>query len=144
MARFAISRGMFGTCGTVILEDTGGGSRAVFARLGATLLGFHIPLGSELFDVTDGFATPEELAQARGGRAWIMAPFSNRIDDGKYEFGGRLHDLGLEDPKKRVILHGFVKRILCDVAAEQADDAAAPLSLERRGAPAACVNGVRP
>ena len=132
MARFTIRRGTFGTCETVILEDTVGGSQAVFARLGATLLAFHVPLGGELFDITDGFARPDELAEQRGGRAWVMAPFSNRIGDGKYAFGGRFYDLGVEDPKKRVILHGFVKKIVCGVAAERADDESASVTFAAR------------
>jgi aldose 1-epimerase len=125
MTRFKTSHGRFGTYETVVLEDTTTGSKAAFVRLGGPLLAWHVPFQGKLFDVTDGFATPEELAEAKGGRAWIMAPWTNRIDGGQYEWGGARLDLGVEDPVKRVILHGFVKRLGVDVESESADDAAA-------------------
>ena len=132
MARFTINRSTFGTHETVVVEDTAGGTKAVLARLGASLLSFHVPLGGEPFDITDGFATPEELAQRSCGRAILMAPFSNRIDDGKYEFGGQGHDLGVTDTKNRVILHGFVSKAAWDVTAETAGDASASVTFITR------------
>lgn len=132
MARFAVGRGAFGTYETVVLADAETGATAAFARLGGTLLAWRVPVAGNLFDVTDGFATPEELAEQKGGRAWIMAPWSNRIDGGRYAWGGADHDLGLEDPKNRVILHGFVKKIVCDVAREAADDASARVTFATR------------
>jgi aldose 1-epimerase len=132
MARFTIKRSTFGAHETVVLEDATGGTKAVIARLGATLLSLHVPIGGELFDVTDGHATPEELSRGSGGRAIIMAPWTNRIDDGKYEFAGRAHDLGVTDATNRVILHGFVSRVLWDVAAERATDDAASVTFVTR------------
>lgn len=122
MARFTISTGKFGDNDTVILQDSASGAKAVFAKRGATLLTYHVPFKGKLVDITDGYATPEEFAIRKGGRAWIMAPFSNRVDDGKYNFDGKAHDLGVTDEKNRVILHGFVNNIMCDVTAQQADD----------------------
>jgi aldose 1-epimerase len=132
MARFTIKRSTFGAHETVILEDTGGGTKAVIARPGATLLRLHVPLGGELFDITDGCATPEELAQRSCGRAILMAPWSNRIDDGKYEFGGRTCDLGVTDTKNRTILHGFVSKGVWDVAAETGGEASASVTFVTR------------
>lgn len=128
MARFAVRRGTFGPQETVILEDTVGGARAVFVGLAATPLSWHVPWKGQLFDVTNGFATPEELASTRGSRAFILAPFSNRINEGRYEFGGLVHDLGIEDPRNRIIMHGFLKRIVCEATAERADDASAAVT----------------
>jgi len=133
MARFAVERGTFGTFETVTLTDTRTGATAPIAALGATLLGWRVPVGGSLFDVTDGFATPQELADRKGGRAWIMAPWSNRIDEGRYEWGGTVHDLGLEDPVNRVTLHGFAMGLALDVAAASADDDSARVTFATSG-----------
>jgi aldose 1-epimerase len=129
MSRYAIRRDVFGPYETIVLEDTRGGAKAVIARQGAILLSWRVPFGGAMVDVTDGYASPEEFTIRKGGRAWIMAPFSNRLDNGKYEFGGRFHYLGITDPVKRVILHGFLWSIVCDVAEEEATDAMACVTL---------------
>lgn len=125
MSRYAVSRAPFGPYETVVLSDTQTGGRAVIAAFGATLLRLDVAASAGLVDITDGYATPDELTAQTGGRAWIMAPFSNRIDDGQYAWLGRRHDLGVEDPLNRVILHGLLKTVVYDVAAESADDASA-------------------
>lgn len=109
MPRYNCSRSYFGDFESFRIRDGESGEEAIFASYGATLLSYSVPFDGELFDITDGYATPEELENQHGGRAWIMAPFSNRIDDGKFRFGDREHDMGVEDPVNRVILHGFLK-----------------------------------
>jgi galactose mutarotase-like enzyme len=60
---------------------------------GRLYLNFTIPLNEVPFNVIDGFATPEEFKAARGARCWIMAPFANRIPEGKYSVKGKDYQL---------------------------------------------------
>ncbi|MFH0911287.1 MAG: aldose epimerase [Planctomycetota bacterium] len=122
MARFAVQRKSFGRFETLRLVDTATAAEAAFALFGATLLSYRIPHKGRLLDVTDGFQTPEELESGRGGRAWIMAPFSNRVEGARYVFEGEAHQMPVTDPARNAILHGFVHGVTFDVPDEHADD----------------------
>lgn len=122
MARFSIEHGSFGSYPLITLRDTVSGAKAALTPFGATLLSYHVPHRGELLDITDGFQTPEELAAGKGGRAWVMLPFSNRIDEGRYTFGGKAHAIPMPDPSRRVAMHGFVKQTPFEAARLHADD----------------------
>ena len=129
MARFTTQHAAFGKYETVILRDTRTGAEAQVALFGANLLAYRVQVNGKSFDVTDGFQTPEELEAGKGGRAWIMSPFSNRIDEGRYSFGGKQHSIPMPDPSRRVVLHGFVRQLPFVIAKEDAGDSSASLTL---------------
>lgn len=79
-----------------------GGQRAVVTEVGATLRSYQVG-GREFLDT---FA-PEELGG--GGRGQVLAPWPNRIDRGRYEFGGRAHQLPLSEPHAQNASHGLVR-----------------------------------
>lgn len=83
-------------------EIRGGGYRAVIAEAGATLrvLEHH---GHPLLD---GFAADEIASGARGQ---LLAPWPNRIGDGRFEFGGEVHQVPISEPEHRNALHGLVR-----------------------------------
>ena len=85
----------------VELRDERSGAFALLARRGATLLDWRIPHRGELVALTDGYASAAELAGQNGVRNGIVAPFPNRIADGRYDFDGRDHDL-LRSEERRV------------------------------------------
>jgi aldose 1-epimerase len=109
MARFQVREGRFGAYPATVLSDSVGGGRAEVAHRGATLLSFRVQHGGRPVDLLDGFATPEELADPKGARSWIMAPFSNRIAEGRYDFQGTSHQLELTQPKSRTAIHGLLR-----------------------------------
>ncbi|WP_244860851.1 aldose 1-epimerase [Aromatoleum petrolei] len=99
------------------LHDERSGAVAVFAHRGATLLDWRVRDGSELVALTDGFVSAEELASQNGVRNGILAPFPNRIADGRYRFDGRDHDLLPGVPAAdRLIYHGFLRTMDLKVA----------------------------
>ena len=53
-------------------------------------------------------------AMATKGVGQILAPWPNRIRDGKYTFDGRDHQLGWDEPDKRTAIHGLVRWELWD------------------------------
>jgi len=74
----------------------------VVTEVGATLRGYSV--GG--FDVIDGFE-PGELCPS--GRGQILAPWPNRLGDGRYQFGGRTGRAALDEPERRNAIHGLVR-----------------------------------
>ena len=54
----------------------------------------------------DGYGA-DELCHA--GRGQLLVPWPNRIEDGSYEFGGRSHQLPLNEPARQNAIHGLVR-----------------------------------
>jgi aldose 1-epimerase len=57
-------------------------------------------------DVVHGYG-PDEMCSA--GRGQLLAPWPNRIEDGRYEFGGRALQLPLSEAASRNAIHGLVR-----------------------------------
>lgn len=83
-------------------EIAAGGYRAVVTESGAALR----TLTFEGEDLVDGFA---EDAMASLGRGQLLMPWPNRIEDGRYEFGGTEHQLALTEPKRHNASHGLAR-----------------------------------
>ena len=66
-----------------------------------------------------GFAEDEIPAAYQGA---VLAPWPNRIADGRYRFDGQLHQLDLSEPERGNALHGLVNWAAWDVESA-ADDA---------------------
>lgn len=75
---------------------------AAITEVGATLR--ELRLGNE--PILDGFGA-EEMANA--GRGQVLAPWPNRIRDGRYTFGGQELQLGLSEPGRGNATHGLVR-----------------------------------
>jgi aldose 1-epimerase len=83
-------------------EIAGAGYRAVVTESGAALRVLEYadrPL-------VDGFGEHE---LSSNGRGQLLAPWPNRIEDGRYDFGGRSHQLGLSEPSRDNASHGLVR-----------------------------------
>ncbi|GGI40075.1 galactose mutarotase [Cnuibacter physcomitrellae] len=81
-------------------EVSGGGYEAVLGSVGATLrsVSFH---GRPLL------ASFEADEVRPGMRGALLAPWPNRLADGRYEFDGVEHQLTLSDPVTATALHGL-------------------------------------
>ncbi len=49
----------------------------------------------------------DEMSQS--GRGQVLIPWPNRISNGSYEFGGRRHQLGLNEPEQSNTIHKLVR-----------------------------------
>jgi len=58
------------------------------------------------FDVLDGYGEQEMCTGARGVP---LVPWPNRLGDGRYEFGGRAHQLPLTEVERRNALQGLCR-----------------------------------
>ena len=57
-------------------------------------------------DVLDGYGVDE---MAGGGRGQLLLPWPNRIEDGRYSFGGENLQLALTEPSRHNASHGLVR-----------------------------------
>lgn len=83
-------------------EIAAAGYRAVITESGAALR--H--LSHEGRDLVDGFGSDE---MAHGGRGQLLMPWPNRIEDGRYAFGGSEHQLALTEPSRHNASHGLAR-----------------------------------
>jgi aldose 1-epimerase len=86
-----------------------GATCATVALSGATLLGWQVHDDGELLELTDGYRNAAELREQSGVRNGVLAPFPNRIADGRYRFGGQEHDLLPGIQGDRTVYHGFAR-----------------------------------
>ena len=93
---------------------TSGDQRAVVTEVGAGLRAYTV--GDR--DVVDGFAEDEMCTVGRGQ---LLLPWPNRIEDGQYEFAGRIHQAPITEPARHNALHGLTRWVNW-TAVEQAED----------------------
>jgi aldose 1-epimerase len=79
-----------------------GHQEAVVTEVGATLRSYRVA-GQE---VVDGFALDE---MSDSGRGQVLAPWPNRLADGRYEFGGIKCQAALDEPSRSNAIHGLVR-----------------------------------
>lgn len=71
-------------------------------EVGATLRSYAV----DGVAVVDGFAEQEMAADGRGQ---VLAPWPNRVADGRYAFAGRQGRAAWDEPAKRNAIHGLVR-----------------------------------
>jgi len=79
-----------------------GDQRAVVVEVGGGLRSYAIA-GRDLID---GYDAGE---MSTSGRGQVLIPWPNRVQAGSYEFGGRSHQLALDEPSAGNAIHGLVR-----------------------------------
>ena len=79
-----------------------GEQRAVVTEVGAGLRSYAV--GDR--NVLDGYEVDE---MATAGRGQVLIPWPNRLQDGTYEFGGRTHQVALNEIAHSNAIHGLVR-----------------------------------
>jgi aldose 1-epimerase len=77
------------------------GQRAVVVEVGGGLREYQVGGADVLF----GYGV-DEVCPASAGK--VLAPWPNRIRDGRYSFGGDVHQLPLTEPSRHNAIHGLV------------------------------------
>lgn len=108
--RFETADSTLGHFKTLLIKDSESKSKLEIALRGATLLNYYVMIDRKLFNIIDGFQTSEELESGNGARCWIMAPFTNRIQNGLYNFLGKTYLIKPIPPRNQVI-HGFTSNV---------------------------------
>lgn len=79
-----------------------GRQRAVVTEVGATLREYTVDDKA----VIDGFG---EKDMCSGGRGQVLAPWPNRLRDGKFSVDGRNGTAALDEPERSCAIHGLVR-----------------------------------
>ena len=95
-------------------EIRSGDHVAVVTEVGATLRAY----AARGVEVLDGFA-PDEPASA--GRGQVLAPWPNRLDRGRYTFGGVEGRAVIDEPERGNAIHGLVRWIPWSVGSRAED-----------------------
>jgi aldose 1-epimerase len=67
-------------------------------------------------ELLDGYGADE---MCTSGRGQVLVPWPNRIEDGRYEFDGRSHQLALTEPTAANAIHGLVRWARWSVADQE-------------------------
>jgi len=97
-------------------ELSNGDQRATVVEVGGGLRSYS--LGDR--QLIDGYG---EHDMCRSGRGQVLAPWPNRLEDGRYDFDGRTHQLPLSEPATRTAIHGLVRWSAWDPVELEADRA---------------------
>ena len=79
-----------------------GHQEVVVCEVGATLRRYAV----DDAPVIDGFGAEE---WSHSGRGQVLAPWPNRLADGRYEFNGVRAQAALDEPERRNAIHGLVR-----------------------------------
>jgi len=79
-----------------------GDQEVVVCEVGATLR--HYTVGPHA--IIDGFGSDE---WSHSGRGQVLAPWPNRLADGRYEFNGVRGQAALDEPERHNAIHGLVR-----------------------------------
>jgi aldose 1-epimerase len=112
MDEWSVERSIWHGEHVLAVHDHSGKVHATIALHGATLLSWQIRRAGEVLELTDGYRDSVELLEQSGVRNGVLAPFPNRIAEGRYRFDGREHDLlpGKDDEDgDRTVYHGFAR-----------------------------------
>ncbi len=110
MRRFSFKDSDFFGYKTVILTDIQTGNSVEIAMRGANVLNFKVNKQDEQINIIDGFQELDEFEKGTGARSFIMAPYSNKINNDEYEFLGNKYFLTPDTPGKSM-RHGLVSKV---------------------------------
>ncbi len=85
-----------------------GRHQAVVTEVGATLRSYTV----DGADVVAGFPLDQLAPSSRGQ---VLAPWPNRLGDGRYAFDGRNARAALDEPERRNAIHGLVRWMAWDL-----------------------------
>ncbi|MFB9237114.1 aldose 1-epimerase family protein [Plantactinospora siamensis] len=91
-----------------------GGHEAVVVEVGGGLRSYR----HDGVDYLDGYGV-DEISPGRAGH--VLAPWPNRIRDGRYTFGERTLQLDLSEPERNVAIHGLVSWVRWRLVEQSAD-----------------------
>src|SRR5262249_19938779 len=84
------------------MEIAVGDQQAVVVEVGGGLRSYSA--GSR--ELVDGYRA-DDMSSSGGGQ--VLIPWPNRLQDGRYEFDGRRHQLPLNEPEHRNAIHALVR-----------------------------------
>jgi len=87
-----------------LTHNESGNSFSIVPEFGAILLDIKM----EGHSLLDGYTSEKELLENKRFKNILLAPFTNRLKDGKYSFEGKEYQFPINNPETGNALHGFV------------------------------------
>jgi aldose 1-epimerase len=91
-----------------------GQDEVVVCEVGATIRHWR----SQGHQVLMGF---DEARVPTGGRGQVLAPWPNRVEDGRYQWKGTWHQLPIDEPDRMTAIHGLLRWSRFEVVQERED-----------------------
>lgn len=85
-----------------------GAEITLIPEMGARLNHFLVKLHGEAIDIIDGLSDEELEAGTPSPKSALLAPFPNRVADGKYTWRGHPYQLDITMEEEHNAIHGFV------------------------------------
>ncbi len=101
--------------GGALLEIVAGDQRAVVSQSGATLRSY-ISGGRPIIEAFNGAES-----DVVGCQGEVLAPWPNRVVDGRWTWRGRSHQLSITEPATGHALHGLVRTLSWDLVEQRQD-----------------------
>ena len=81
----------------------------IIPEKGAKINGLSCNINGKYLQLIDGYETYEEVYENLYSKSSILAPFPNRIADGKYKHNGKEYVFPINMPKEGNAIHGFIE-----------------------------------
>lgn len=107
---------------------------SVIPGYGGTLNKVALKKGKQLYELTDGCSSYEELitegkSKFKGSK---LFPFPNRIADGKYTFGNKEYQFPINFPHEKNAIHGIILESNFTIVKKETAASGASLTIEHR------------
>lgn len=107
----------------VVKHEETGNEITIIPEMGARLNHFQVNLHGDSVDIIDGYSDAHALAEEAKAKGSLLAPYPNRVADGRYTFNGKEYQLGINKPGEHNAIHGFVSsQPFVLESSEQVDD----------------------
>lgn len=105
---FTETRGVLGRFATLAVRNGSGSQIIIIPEMGARLNSFTVASDADSIDIIDGYTSPEELSDEYYAKSSFLAPFPNRVADGRYDFLGKTYQLPINKEDEHNAIHGFI------------------------------------
>lgn len=125
----------FGPYTKEVITNASGTSVSIIPELGARLNNFVIPIVEGQTDIIDGYSDLGKLESEYYSKSSLLAPFPNRIADGRYDFEGVEYQLPINKEDENNSIHGFVSNQKFDVIKSEDTEEGYVLELQHLSEP---------
>jgi aldose 1-epimerase len=105
---FVVQNEKFGPYTKIAITNLRGACIVVIPEMGARLNNFLVQTKSGFIDIIDGYSSVDELSTEYYAKGSLLAPFPNRIADGRYTFEGTEYQLTINKIDENNAIHGFI------------------------------------
>lgn len=93
-----------------LIESASRTALSIVPELGARPVALTVPFGAETWSVLESYADPAEFAHDDFAMGAFLAPFPNRVADGRYTFQGETYQLAITRTDEHHAIHGLLRQ----------------------------------